>query len=105
MPLYVLTAIPVIVGHFSPDFASLNYSIRRLLISNKKYTNDIVYPSDSESDNVIHDTSQNNIMTLCVYRNTNSNFELSPPLVEISLYTHISVQYTLGLSLAAEEAQ
>ena len=31
-----MTAISAIVGHFSPDFASLNYSMRRLQIS-KRY--------------------------------------------------------------------
>ena len=30
-----MTAISAIVGNFSPDFASLNYSMRRLRISNK----------------------------------------------------------------------
>jgi hypothetical protein len=35
-------AISAIVGHFSPDFASVNYSMRRLRISNKTYLRNLV---------------------------------------------------------------
>ena len=45
MPVYVYVAIPVIiVGHFSPDFASVNnYSMRRLRISNRMMSGNLLY--------------------------------------------------------------